>query len=353
MGLLIAAYAIWSMEEGMSVVEYYFRFVVILAGIVIGMLLQLPLHEAGHLLFGLASGYTFNSFRIGSFMWIQENEKIRFRKKSLAGTGGQCLMNPPEPVNGKIPYILYNLGGSLMNVIISFIFLVLFIISGGRSMVSFFLFGIVIIGLPLAFMNGVPMKTALLVNDGYNMVSIGKSEEAMRAFWIQLNANKEMSKGVRVKDMPQEWFSMPSDEGMKNVMVAAVGFFACNRLMDEHRFKEAHAGQEHLLELESAMVGVHRNMLICDSIFCELLAEKREDKLAKMNDKELTAFRKSMQTNPSILRTEYAYALLYEKDEKKAKQIMEQFEKCALTYPYQCDIESERELIEIVQKACE
>ena len=37
--------------------------------------LQLILHEAGHLLFGLASGYRFSSFRIGSMMWIRQNSK--------------------------------------------------------------------------------------------------------------------------------------------------------------------------------------------------------------------------------------------------------------------------------------
>ena len=54
------------------------------------------LHEAGHLIFGLMTGYKFNSFRIASFMWIRENGKLRLKRHSLAGTGGQCLMTPPD-----------------------------------------------------------------------------------------------------------------------------------------------------------------------------------------------------------------------------------------------------------------
>jgi hypothetical protein len=54
-----------------------------------------------------------------------------------------------------------------------------------------------------------------------------------------------------------------------------------------------------------------------------------------------------MQKFPSVIRTEYAYALLYEKDLPKAEKLKARFEKCAKNYPYTGDIESERELFEI------
>lgn len=79
--------------------------------------LQTILHEAGHLVFGLASGYRFVSFRIGSLMWQKDGGKLRFCRFQLAGTGGQCLMAPPDLTNGKMPCKLYNLGGALMNLI--------------------------------------------------------------------------------------------------------------------------------------------------------------------------------------------------------------------------------------------
>ena len=39
--------------------------------------LQIILHEAGHLLFGLATGYKFISFRIGKLTLIKEKEDSR------------------------------------------------------------------------------------------------------------------------------------------------------------------------------------------------------------------------------------------------------------------------------------
>ena len=61
-----------------------------------------------------------------------------------------------------------------------------------------------------------------------------------------------------------------------------------------------------------------------------------------MLDKEQKKFMKSMKNFPSVLRTEYVYALLCEKDTVKADKVKNQFEKCAKTYPYQNDVQSER-----------
>ena len=59
---------------------------------------------------------------------------------------------------------------------------------------------------------------------------------------------------------------------------------------------------------------------------------------------------KAMRTFPSVIRTEYAYAVLGEKNSEKAAKAMRLFEKVAKTYPYPNDINSERELIEIAQE---
>jgi hypothetical protein len=60
---------------------------------------------------------------------------------------------------------------------------------------------------------------------------------------------------------------------------------------------------------------------------------------------------KSMKKYPSVLRTEYAYALLAEKDPEKAQTVMEAFEKAARTYPNPNDITIERELMETAREA--
>ena len=88
--------------------------------------LQVIIHESGHLVFGLMSGYRFGSFRIASFIWVKDQGKIKFKRMKIAGTGGQCLMSPPEMVDGKFPVVLYNFGGALMNLIFAALFIGLF-----------------------------------------------------------------------------------------------------------------------------------------------------------------------------------------------------------------------------------
>ena len=55
-----------------------------------------------------------------------------------------------------------------------------------------------------------------------------------------------------------------------------------------------------------------------------------------------------MKDFPTIIRTNYTYALLVENDIDKANKYKKQFIEIGKTYPYQSDIRSEKELIDIV-----
>ena len=325
-----------------------------LAGLLFGMYLSifahLIIHEAGHLVFGLMSGYQFSSFRIGNFMWLKENEKLVHKKLSIAGTGGQCLMVPPEMKDGKIPVIAYNLGGSIMNLIASSVFFCLYLSLPAGSIASVLCLIATVIGVVLALTNGIPIRTGTVDNDGYNALSLGKNKEAMRAFWMQLKINEQLTKGIRLKDMPDEWFAVLADEAMQNSMVATQAVFATNRLMDQQRFEEADQLIAHLLEIDSGIVGLYRSLMICDRVYIELIRNNRKEILDKMLTKEQLKFMKVMKKFPSVIRTEYAYALLSLHHEPKAKAAFELFEKIAKTYPYPNDIQSERELIKIAQE---
>jgi len=69
----------------------------------VAFILQIVLHEGGHLLFGLLSGYRFVSFRIFNWTLIRQEGKFRLKRFGIAGTGGQCLMLPPDKPLEEIP----------------------------------------------------------------------------------------------------------------------------------------------------------------------------------------------------------------------------------------------------------
>lgn len=317
------------------------------------MFLQTVIHELGHLLFGLATGYKFSSFRIGGVIFVKDNGKLRVKRFSLAGTAGQCLMVPPDMKDGAVPYVMYNLGGSVMNLFVGAVTLILCFIFSDIQLLSAVLGINSSVAFGVALTNGLPLKLGLVNNDGYNAFSLGKNKAALRAFWLQLKINDLISKGIRVKDMPAEWFELPSKDTMKNSMIATVSVFRCNKLIDEHKFGEAAETIENLISSDAAIIGVHRNLLICDLLFCELTGQNSREKIKRMLDRTQKKFMASMPKNLSIIRTWYAYYLLCENDVAKAEKYKNDFEKSARTYPYASEIESERELMMIADEARE
>ncbi len=312
--------------------------------------IHIIMHEFGHMVFGLATGYKFSSFRIGNIALVKQNGRLRLKSYSLAGTLGQCLMTPPDMKDGKIPYALYNLGGVFMNILISATATLLYCVCGFSVLLSSAVIIFVFMGFAIAALNGIPLSPGAVNNDGYNTLELKRSPKALRSFRIQMKINSLLVEGVRVKDMPEEWFSVPEKEDMNNSLVATLGVFACSRLMDMQDFDAAEKLTEEMIATDSAIVGVHRQLMICDIIYCKAIRGASAEEIASLLDKAQKNFMKSMKNFPSVIRTEYAVALLSEKNIAKAKDKLADFEKCAKKYPYPADIEGERELIETANK---
>ena len=335
--------------DGQSFPAYLGRILFGVALLYGAILVQIILHEGGHLIGGLLSGYRFVSFRIGSFLWLKQGKKIVLRRFSLTGTAGQCLLEPPQWNDG-IPFVLYNLGGALMNFLSASLSGALAVLcpsgSPGRL-----LFGVLALaGFGIAFTNGLPLHVGGVDNDGMNLLSLGTNKAALRAFQIQMLLNKAIGEGVRLRDMPAEWFPLPDDEAMKNSMTATLEVFRCNRLLDEHRFSEAAEAMSTVIHGDNAVLGIHKNLLICDRILCEVLEENRPEVLAELATKRLYTFFKTMKNNPSILRTEFILALFLEKDREKAEKIKESFERAVKNYPYAGEMEGEAEFLALLEK---
>ena len=92
----------------------------LLAGLALAALayfLQVTVHEGGHLVCGLLTGYRPLSFRIGRVLLVKLDGRWRVRSLHIPGTGGQCLMSPPPQEHP--PYRLYHLGGGLANLLLA------------------------------------------------------------------------------------------------------------------------------------------------------------------------------------------------------------------------------------------
>lgn len=342
LGLAMAA----MIEDDADILQMLLGLLVVLASLV----LQTAIHEAGHLVGGLLSGYRFTSFRIFDLMLVKDaGGKLRLRRLVIAGTDGQCLLSPPDPVEGKMPVVLYNLGGVMMNVLSALVAAGVFALLPEKGFWGRALLLFALTGLFLALLNGIPLRTGTVDNDGRNTLSLRRDPAAMYAFWLQMKANAMLAEGRRLRDMPEAWFYMPDDEAMKSGLVAAQGVLVCNRLMDQHRFAETDRLMAHMLE-QDGMVALHRCLLICDRMYVEMISENRREVIESMRTKEQVALMKKMKRFPSILRTAYAYALLCQENEEQGADFLAEFDRVARSYPYPADIQSERELMELARK---
>ena len=305
--------------------------------------LQLILHEGGHLVCGLLSGYRFQSFRVGSLMLFRDKEgRLSFRRYTLAGTGGQCLLSPPD-WSEDFRCVLYNLGGVLMNLLSAAVFGGLYLLGRGHWTFLCFCLCTAGIGVIFALLNGVPMRTAMVDNDGKNVRSLRKNTQAKRAFWTQLAVNAALAEETRLRDMPESWFRLPADADLGNSLIATVAVQASSRLMDGLKWEEAEKAVNDLLEQEANIPGIYVPLLTCDRITCRLMqgdTEGAEALLTPALDKQLKQFK----TQPSVLRTRILMADAAGNGEESAKY-RAALEKLAKTYPYPADLRSEREIL--------
>ena len=236
-----------------------------------------------------------------------------------------------------------------MNFILSAICYVFYILfSGSYSFCAAIFALLAIIGLIIGLMNIVPLRMGGIANDGFNALTLRKREKARHALWLQLRINALTTKGVRFRDLPVEWFDMPNDSDLNDVMLASAAIFRFNYLMDRHEFEEGKTLAEHLLNKADKMLEVHKNELRCELLFLEIIGECRKEEISRLYDRQLKKYIKATGSYVSRQRLLYAYARLVSHNDTEAEKAYEQFNKSCTTHPNAGDIVSERELIELI-----
>ncbi len=340
--------ALPQLSPGASLAAYALLLVAFLP---IGMA-HIILHEAGHMVCALLSGYGFCSFRILHWIWQKGADgRLRFSRLSLAGTAGQCLMTPPDWTEDGVPFLLYNLGGALANLLLALLSALGAYLLKDTGVAYILCMESVITGLFFALTNGLPFPGGAVSNDGSNILALRRSRAAQRAFWLQMKVNEQLSHGQRLRDMPSEWFSAPPEEEMNNPLVCTTAVFAANRHMDALELAAAEALIRSLLARSKGLIPLYRSLLTLDGACCELIAGRPGAMTAALKEKSVQQVMKGMKTFPSVLRTQYIAALLAEKNADKAAAALAEFDRCAPRHPNPQEIEAERELMALAREA--
>jgi len=337
-------------EAGDGTVNYlegFLLFASVLVGLFVGLYFHIIAHEAGHFIAAKISGYKFVLFRIGSIALVRKDNKLAYKKYSLAGTGGQCLMSPPDVTDEsyKYPIIFYNLFGGIVNILLSTPFIIAGILTSGFLSSAFFVFAFV--GILAGLTNLIPLKISGIANDGLNAISCGKNLKSRRAFWIQMKFAELMTQSVRPRDIPKDWvegIGVPDD-----VLVGFLTNLRCGYLLDRGEIEQASDYAKSVIENPGKTLELHLNELRGEVLFYELIGLCRPEEIEKMYTKELQAHFKQLSTHTPAQRLTYAYELLYKKDEAKASKALANFEKACLNTPFGGEVAGERELVELVK----
>ena len=236
--------------------------------------LQTLIHETGHLVSGLATGYRFSSFRIGSFMLYRGDEGLRFGRFTVAGTGGQCLLEPSDTTDPEnMPYEAYLLGGVAANLATAAAAFAASIYA--ESVFGIYLcVAIMLAGVVAALLNGIPMRIGGVPNDGCTVRMMGRNAEMRRMMWVQLKVNALYSRGEMLRDMTDEWFALPDDADMSNHLYATIAGLDASRRMERGDFAGAYDRLETMRAAGDRLIGLFRMEAACEQMTAGVLTHR-------------------------------------------------------------------------------
>ena len=327
--------------------------IALVMGVFVGLFLQILIHEAGHLIFGLLTGYSFVSYRVGSVALIRVQNKFKIKRFHIPGTAGQCLMNPPDYKEGEIPYFWYNSGGVIINLIASMICLVVVAQSNSSPYIQSLWLGFALVGFILAITNGIPQKIEGMPNDGYNIKMIKEDEQSKYAFFVQLRVNALLSEGVRLKDLPLEMVHVKDAEDFSNPLKASRGFLEYYWHLDHLDFERAGEVLALATPYLDQMIPLYRNELNGERLFMELIGDADPTKIDKIYDIDIQTYMSKMNLMPNKKRIFMAYEGIYKKNQEKAKAYYEELKQTASKYPLLGEAEMELMLADWLMKKIE
>lgn len=357
-GLLIAVvmimlFADMSFEElavkfqNVNITDGMVAVVISVVSLAVSFLLSVIIHEGGHLVCGLASGYRFVSFRIFNIVFIRQNDKLAIKHFAVAGTGGQCLLSPPDlPIND-IPTGWYNAGGVLANVVVMLAVLPLLWTDCGavmREIVVVFC----VVSLFVILLNGIPMKAGGLGNDAYNMMKLRDDTEGKRGVVMQLRSNALMQNGIRPKDMPAEWFTLPGIIDYSNPLQVSLPIMAASRALDMMEWENAYNCFESIYAHKDEVVALYVKEIECELLFLAMVTG-RESRAQELWTPELRKYIEGYKSfMSSKVRILAGVALFIEHDRQKAMKIFEDLRLKADGYLLQGEVKSDIAIMERV-----
>lgn len=320
-----------------------FWFAVVFLSIYLVIMVQIIIHEAGHMIGGFITSYRFLYFRIGSTTLVRTDSGFKIRKLTVPGTGGQCIMVPPEMKDGDYPVVIYNLGGGLLNLIVSLISIIIFKTYNLNPAITGLLEIFAIVGIYIGIVNLVPLK--IINNDGANIFYLKNDLEERIALHKILNDEEDL-----INDKEVERTTINIDEA--DLSKTFIQGIFINRMEDRFyklEFEEAKYLDEKLLG--KAKMNMTFEFMVKTTVSIIYLLEGNREKANEfLKDKSLRKYLK----NKFVLHVEilnYARNRILEGND--GKKIRKRIEKMRDKYIYPSHMKAAFEIMEKIDEVAD
>ena len=246
------------------------------------------------------------------------------------------------PQNGKLPFVWYNVGGALFNVVFSAVAIFVALTFYEVTEIVFACWMFALIGLMMTITNLFPLPSGM-PNDGVNISSMKRSETERYAFRSQLLINEQLSAGVSLADMPNEWFTFPEDTDWGAPLSSGMATFIADRLTAQGEFEKAEAWCIKQMEEQPHMAPLFRNTLKLTAIFCEMVRNGYSDRCRSWFVGGFAKYVKSVKL-PAQLLFMYEYEKATGGNAKRINTYLKEFDKACKYYPYAGEVAMLRDL---------
>lgn len=265
----------------------------LLATFIVSTILHIIIHEGGHLLGGLLTGYKFVSFRVMDLkLEKSESGGFKFRWQHVAGTGGQCLMRPPRYQSQKFPFRLYLAGGFLANILTSVLAYWLW--------PNIYVFVFASLGILMGLTNAIPMS----FNDGKNLLLLSRSELNRLVLFIMLEDNYWANRGKSYDEKYRYLRRVTINE--TNFLTDATIFYDLEQLVDQGQFEEVYILAKKIYQEREDMVTPYRQEILRLLLFAASLQHPEDPLITTLlEDPLLVAMLKTKRPENSTAQAAY------------------------------------------------
>lgn len=194
--------------------------------------ISVPIHELGHLVMGLLTGYRFIYLRVFNLFFLVENKKIIVKRAKLRQRllSGACLMYPSAD-EAKFKFVLYDAGGAIFDFIFALILGVFAIIFFNYKIPFLILLGGAASCIYSGVYNLIP-ESDTCACDGLKLWHGLHSPQTKHAHFVLLRVGEDLANGVRYSDFEASTFDIGETGQDWNFFVAYMKLQQAQRLYD-------------------------------------------------------------------------------------------------------------------------